>query len=322
MVKHVSIQNFKSIKSLEFEAKRVNVFIGEPNAGKSNILEALGMTSFFYNMKNLKDFVRYHSIDNVFYDNDISKNVFINFDEFTFSIGYLGGNQYVFSMQHGLSNTHSSFVYMGDKLLSGKNDLYSNLWYYKFKFIENLNSSELAHLLPPYGENLFSVLRTNKKFRKIASDIFESKKYRLGLRMNTGEVEMIKDTGDELYQYPYQSVSDTLQRIIFYLAAIETHNEATLLLEEPEANTFPYYTKHLAERIAADESNQYFLVTHNPYFLNSLVQQTTIEQLNVFVAYMEEYQTKLRKLSEDDFSKILDLDKEVFYNLDILGQPA
>ncbi len=124
------------------------------------------------------------------------------------------------------------------------------------------------------------------------------------------------------YNYPFQNLSDTVQRVIFYIAAIETNKEAILLFEEPEANTFPYYTKQLAERIAADESNQYFIVTHNPYFLNSLVQQTPIEQLNVFVTYMEDYQTKLRKLSEDDFSKILDLDKEVFYNLDILGQPA
>lgn len=106
------------------------------------------------------------------------------------------------------------------------------------------------------------------------------------------------------------------------MAAIETNKDSILLFEEPEANTFPYYTKQLAERIAADESNQYFLVTHNPYFLNSLVQQTRIEDLNVFVTYMEDYQTKVRKLSEDDFSKILDLDKEVFYNLDILGQNA
>jgi AAA15 family ATPase/GTPase len=41
MFTKVSIRNFKSVKELEFEPRRVNVFIGEPNAGKSNLVEAL-----------------------------------------------------------------------------------------------------------------------------------------------------------------------------------------------------------------------------------------------------------------------------------------
>jgi recombinational DNA repair ATPase RecF len=39
----VEIKNFKSIKDLHLDCKRVNVFIGKPNVGKSNILEGLGL---------------------------------------------------------------------------------------------------------------------------------------------------------------------------------------------------------------------------------------------------------------------------------------
>jgi AAA15 family ATPase/GTPase len=46
MIKNISIKNFKSIKDLEFKAKRINLFIGKPNTGKSNILEALGIFTF------------------------------------------------------------------------------------------------------------------------------------------------------------------------------------------------------------------------------------------------------------------------------------
>lgn len=35
----VEIKNFKSIKDLRLDCKRVNIFIGKPNVGKSNILE-------------------------------------------------------------------------------------------------------------------------------------------------------------------------------------------------------------------------------------------------------------------------------------------
>ena len=44
-LKKIRIQNFKSIKDLELKCKSINLFIGKPNAGKSNILEALGLVS-------------------------------------------------------------------------------------------------------------------------------------------------------------------------------------------------------------------------------------------------------------------------------------
>jgi hypothetical protein len=46
MIENLSIKNFKSIKYLSIDCKRINLFIGEPNAGKSNILEALGVISW------------------------------------------------------------------------------------------------------------------------------------------------------------------------------------------------------------------------------------------------------------------------------------
>ena len=37
------IQNFKSIKDVEMKPRRVNIIIGEPNVGKSNVLEELSL---------------------------------------------------------------------------------------------------------------------------------------------------------------------------------------------------------------------------------------------------------------------------------------
>ena len=49
LVKHVEINNFKSIKHLELDdCKRINLFIGYPNVGKSNIIEALSLFSLPY----------------------------------------------------------------------------------------------------------------------------------------------------------------------------------------------------------------------------------------------------------------------------------
>lgn len=44
MIKSVSIKNFKSVKSATLsDCRRINVLIGRPNVGKSNILEALAI---------------------------------------------------------------------------------------------------------------------------------------------------------------------------------------------------------------------------------------------------------------------------------------
>jgi AAA15 family ATPase/GTPase len=67
MIKNLDIKNFKSIKHLELDCKRVNVFIGKPNTGKSNILESIGLFSIPYG--KIEDFARFENMTNLFYDN-------------------------------------------------------------------------------------------------------------------------------------------------------------------------------------------------------------------------------------------------------------
>ena len=67
------IKNFKSIKDLKLEPKKYNIFIGEPNVGKSNILEAISVLNPFYSANNkfLEGIVRYKSLLNLFFDDDL-----------------------------------------------------------------------------------------------------------------------------------------------------------------------------------------------------------------------------------------------------------
>jgi recombinational DNA repair ATPase RecF len=71
----VSIQNFKSIRDLEFASRRVNLFIGDANTGKSNILEALAAFSegVYEDEQTLKDVLRFKTVADLFYDRDLSQ---------------------------------------------------------------------------------------------------------------------------------------------------------------------------------------------------------------------------------------------------------
>ena len=47
MIRKLEIARFKSIREVSLNCRRVNVFVGPPDTGKTNILEALYMLSRF-----------------------------------------------------------------------------------------------------------------------------------------------------------------------------------------------------------------------------------------------------------------------------------
>lgn len=80
MINNLEIKNFKSIKEANISCKRLNVFIGKPNVGKSNILEAVTMLSGYNSneKKFFSEYVRYEKTRNLFYDNDRTLEILIN----------------------------------------------------------------------------------------------------------------------------------------------------------------------------------------------------------------------------------------------------
>ncbi|MCK5136502.1 MAG: AAA family ATPase [Bacteroidales bacterium] len=73
MINDLTIRNFKSIKDLSISCKKLNVFIGEPNGGKSNIIEALSLQSQNTLGETLNNqMFRYKTIGDLFYDFDIN----------------------------------------------------------------------------------------------------------------------------------------------------------------------------------------------------------------------------------------------------------
>jgi hypothetical protein len=75
MLQRLSIRNFKSIKKLEIKCKKINLFIGKPNTGKSNILEAPGYFSYFGHDGDLPNFIRHSDEIELFYDKDATRKI-------------------------------------------------------------------------------------------------------------------------------------------------------------------------------------------------------------------------------------------------------
>ena len=188
----------------------------------------------------------------------------------------------------------------------------------KFRTAGLVANQPVGALHPPFGLNLTSVLYTNKGLRRHASDLFRTETSNWKSGPSKRNYAWPKRTDDGFFSFPYESTSETWKRLIFYMAVLETNQNSIILLDEPEANTFPFYTAYLAERIALDESNQFFLTTHNPYVLSSIVCKAPVQDLAVFVVSMDRFYTTVKPVSVEGFSKILDYGPDAFLNLDKL----
>jgi len=71
MIDYLKIKNFKSIKEMDLGCRRINLFIGDANTGKSNILEALGLLCWHNHHHlgfetKLNQYLRFEEILNIF----------------------------------------------------------------------------------------------------------------------------------------------------------------------------------------------------------------------------------------------------------------
>lgn len=321
MLSSVKIKNFKSIRDLEFPARRVNVFVGEPNTGKSNIIEALAMLSpgTLAEAQRSQEILRFKSTADLFFDQKVAEPLLIELGNWgvrlAFAAGEYEGEFFLQQPSPSLTpRTPFTMTHTG-AFRSEAGMPRIPVHYYAFKPLSVFPNGQPGPLNPPFGDNLVAVLYTNEPLRQRAGALIRQMGFRLQLKPADNELLIAKDVHDELYSYPWASVSETLRRAVFLMAVLETNKDATLLLDEPESNTFPFYTKFFAERIALDPSNQFFITTHNPYVLSSIVEKTPVDALNVLVTVLEGFETRLKRVPDKNLPELLDLDSAAFFNL-------
>ncbi len=325
MINSLTIRNFKSIKSLNIQCKKLNVFIGEPNGGKSNIIEALSLQSQNALGQTLnKDIFRFKTVGDLFYDFNINEPIEILTNELQTVLYYAlrenkaPENEFYFFLNKTKESKNPIKISHDGKINSHGHTETTKVHFYEFKRLSSFDFGYTPHLTVPFGDNLPALLLANSSYKKWVSEFLKSKNLTLTLKPTENDLAVSKFINDEIYSYPYFTISETLQRVIFYSIAIKSNNNSTLLFDEPESNTFPFYTKYLAERIALDQTNQFFLTTHNPYLLISLIEKSKLEDLNVGLVTMNNYQTEVKILTTEQIEKVLDFNSDVFFNFDLI----
>lgn len=324
----LEIQNFKSIKYVKLRSRRINILVGEPNTGKSNILEAIGLLSHVCHGP-ISSFVRFETMTDLFYDHILDASpIDVKYDSIDLKVEFKDGVYSGFFHSPQIpeaSRQIFQYSYQGGiAQIPVMGDIWKALVPFKFyRFEKRLNFPRQGSefLNPSDGDNLLQVIIARKELRKVISELFGKFGYRTVFRPEVGRIEVQKESEDIIVSFPYSLASETLQRVVFYLSAIYSNHDSIITFEEPEAHAFPYYTKYLAERIALDKNNnQYFIATHNPYFLLSILEKTPKNEVATFLTYIEDYQTRVNVLSEHEKQDILQMGSDVFFNIEKLGR--
>ena len=318
MITKLSVSNFKSVRQLDIECKKVNLFIGEPNTGKSNILEALGLLSWTAHpiRNDLTDYVRFQTPSDMFYDRllDDTINISVTGDPKAGVNISFEKDEFLFRRESG----RSPFVHMDDNgirsVRASKLTPTTTIRFFRFRNVAKYDDNEPGNLKSPHGINLFTVVSGAKNLREMMKEFFKKYGLKLVARSHERTFELQKEVDGWVSAIPYTLASDTLRRIIFYTVAIASNKNSVLVFEEPESHAFPYYTKYLGERIALDQTNQFFIATHNPYLLSAIIDKTHKEDVQVFITYFKDFQTHVKPLTPDQLVELMEADP--FFNLD------
>lgn len=342
MIRHLEIENYKSIKHLTLDCRKINVFIGEPNVGKSNILEALdlsylswmlasneGRLKFEKEPIDIKKYFRVNEVADLFNDGDISKKISIKHPGFTpqTELSFLresksNNSQKKLENVFGWSAGHGGIpTYFNNDFIPVENAQYYSTPIKPYRYSDNVQIHDIGgyldRLMPPFGNNITEVLKHNKSFREFVGGLIQDFDLELNIDSSNSNLFVQKKISPGIvYSMKYESIADTLRRVIFYTAAIRHNGGSVITLEEPDAHSFPKFVSFLADEIIENKKNQFFIATHSPYLLNNLIENTPKNELAVFVCgFDKENGTTARKLSDQDLSELLDYGVDIFFNI-------
>jgi AAA15 family ATPase/GTPase len=338
----VTITNFKSLKNVTLsDCKRINLLIGKPNVGKSNILEALGLLGLGYYSqfninKKLSAFIRFDNpaelfFDGVTRDGDIDKPIMvvakneINNIEKGCTLSDQGSRLEIKTSVAGCGDTfyvdsEANITTYRKDYEQWKMEPHHKLLQVKpYKFTSGLilEKEHSPFLIPPFGVNILHVIQTNKPLKSDLSRILSDYGLRLLIDNANNSLRIMKPLGeDNIISFPYNSIADTLQRLIFFKAAIASNQDSILLFEEPEAHCFPPYITHIAKEIIGSESNQFFIATHSPYILDAFLENARTD-LAIFMADFKDGQTVIKRLTDAELNDVYEYGLDLFFNAEL-----
>lgn len=356
-IQTIEISNFKSIRQLRMEGcRRINVLIGPPNVGKSNILEAMSCFAYthktFGSERNASSLFRIEKLRHLFHNYNIKLpfkiivddlllvgkfNERVGFDSRTenaeplkesISIGCFEKEkikslaydfEYSIDQDLQISNINFNPQRFSDQPKVGSFAKQFAKYKYEGSKVGSQKNKKYLDLNSPFGENLYTYLQFDEKLKTELEELVLD----FGLEVAFDDLEeVVKFYHKESRTIiPFLLVADTLKRLFFHKAAISSNNHSILLFEEPEAHCYPpYISKFIKDVIFDENQNQFFIATHSPYILNDLMENAR-QDLAVFFTNHYKGNTTVRVFNDDELHEVYQYGYDFFMNMEHFEKP-
>ena len=325
MLEKVIIHNFRSLRDIEVDLKKVNLLIGPNNSGKSNFLKALQYFSTVNNLKKLGN-VEFKSnqrlSDNVLIFMNIEKDK-LGYFHFIKEKDELDGGYFDIILNNPdllkYETTHklNRIIYtklnkdnISNAKLTRFNKEFKNLKIYrpdpnKLRSYQNLGAEEyieedtsnLVSFLDNMRDSKPEVLDAIVNDLKICIPNFEDIRFRKEQdNVSKKQIGLIDKNRNIFW-------SDELSEGVLYFLAIlailhQPNPPKILLLEEPERNVHPRRIKEILDlifRLSEEKNIQVIMTTHSILVVDEFKNNTDA----VFVFDMKDGETKIKNLKTD-----------------------
>uniref|UniRef100_UPI00256FAC19 hypothetical protein n=2 Tax=Bacteroidales TaxID=171549 RepID=UPI00256FAC19 len=96
---------------------------------------------------------------------------------------------------------------------------------------------------------------------------------------------------------PFNSLGDSLRRLIFYKAAIEGNRNKTICFDDLDALIYQPYVSDILNDIISAGDNRFFITTHSQYVISSFLDRA-VNELAIYVVDMKDNETVVNRIPD------------------------
>ena len=173
---------------------------------------------------------------------------------------------------------------------------------------------DMPFLCPWDGNNLMQVLQQNESIKQYFVELLKAYGLQLTFDLAQQEVRILKPLDDSSsFIVPYMALADSIKRLMFYKAAVDSNRDSVLLFEELEAHAYPPYISKIVQTIINNKNNQYFITTHSPYVLNEFLEDPSLD-VAVHIVDFKNGKTVVKTLSAQEKEEVYSYGIDLFFN--------